>query len=519
MKGNENREAADVECPICFLNYAAINQTKCCQAHICTECFLQVRPQRDKSAACPFCNAPRVQVVVAEELDEKAIVERDQEEQRVIEAEIRSRARVATDGSVEPSGTAETSSSSTATTPEKSFGSSLEQHTRFLRARSGSVASEGSGCPSSFTDVGDIAALAMTPEERSMLEEEMRRQHSHPLAQRLQAEEDERRLQNDLNYYQAQSLRLHELRARRATLARTLAGTEPSSGLTSSGSGAAGRTGPATGRSSRDWNRIVEAFETSGGNRQVQSLDDLVVLEAAILLSMEEEARQRDQSASNAPDEQAQPFDAAQHASQGFPLARSRVMAGVAAARSDTASRSSRQDEFTNQVQSLMRTLQASPRSDRRDRHRSRLHRLGNDTTLSTASMLLRGITEEEQLAMAIAASLAESSRPAEGTGNDDAGAADDRSSEDADHADDDDDEEIITFETESEEQDDQAPPRSTDASQRLESTEAGPDEADSPNNSTGLGTDPDAPAGEHAHSADAVGDSQESTDDAPSRG
>jgi hypothetical protein len=514
MKGNENREAADVECPICFLNYAAINRTKCCQAHICTECFLQVRPQRDKSAACPFCNAPRVQVVVAEELDEKAIVERDQEEQRVIEAEIRSRARVATDGSVEPAGTAETSSSSAATTPEKSFGSSLEQHTRFLRARSGSVASEGSGCPS-YTDVGDIAALAMTPEERSMLEEEMRRQHSHPLAQRLQAEEDDRRLQNDLNYYQAQSLRLHELRARRATLARTLAGTEPSS-LPSSSSGAAGRAGPASGRAGRDWNRIVEAFESSGGNRQVQSLDDLVVLEAAILLSMEEEARQRDQSASNAPDEQAQPFDAAHHASQGFPLARSRVMAGVAAARSETASRATRQDDFTNQVQSLMRTLQASPRSDRRDRHRSRLHRLANDTSLSTASMLLRGITEEEQLAMAIAASLAESSRPAEGSGGENGGAADDRSTEDDGHADDDD-EEIITFEADSEEQDDHGPSGSIDAPQELESTETRP--AEPPSSSTGRSADPEAPEVGRTQSADAVVDAQESTHDASRRG
>jgi hypothetical protein len=34
----------------------------------------------------------------------------------------------------------------------------------------------------------------------------------------------------------------------------------------------------------------VAAFER-GGNGEVQSLDDLVVLEAAILLSMEEDAR------------------------------------------------------------------------------------------------------------------------------------------------------------------------------------------------------------------------------------
>jgi hypothetical protein len=242
----------------------------------------------------------------------------------------------------------------------------------------------------------------------------------------------------------------------------------------------------------------------------------LVVLEAAILLSMEEEARQRDQSASNASEEQARPFDAAHHASQGFPLARSRVMAGVAAARSETASRSSRQDDFTNQVQSLMRTLQASPRSDRRDRHRSRLHRLANDTSLSTASMLLRGITEEEQLAMAIAASLAESSRPAEGSGGENGGAADDRSTEDDGHADDDD-EEIITFEADSEEQDDHGPSGSIDAPQELESTETRP--AEPPSNSTGRSADPEAPEDGRTPSADAIVDAQVSTDDASRRG
>jgi hypothetical protein len=494
MKGNETREPADTECPICFLHYSAINRTRCCQAHICTECYLQVRPQRDKTATCPFCNAPRVQVSVAQELDERAILERDQEEQKVIEAEIRSRTQqqqclggsgaggddeVAT-GTSSPSFAAASTPSSTGSgskdsSPDKSFGSSLEEHTRLMRARSGSVASEGSsnnahsgggGSGSLLGDFNleDIAALAVAPEERKRLEEEVRAQHSHPLARRLQAEEAERRLQNDLNFYQVQSQRLHELRSRRELLSRTLAGagfdagSGRGGGTSGSAAGAASSEEVASAsesapRPGRDWNRIVEAFESGGANRQVQSLDDLVVLEAAILLSMEEEARRREQlggtgggdntsNTGNSNSSSIPPFDAAHHASQGFPLARGRALAGAAAAAALRA-------DGGAHLQSLMRSLQSSSPSSssvaasasRRGQRRSRM--FGNDASMSTAAMLLRGITEEEQIAMAIAASLAESSGPPSSTPG---GGGEESSS--IDNVDNDDDEEVITFES-----------------------------------------------------------------------
>ena len=39
---------ADEECPICFLNYPALNRSKCCGKGICTECFLQLKVSKGK---------------------------------------------------------------------------------------------------------------------------------------------------------------------------------------------------------------------------------------------------------------------------------------------------------------------------------------------------------------------------------------------------------------------------------------------------------------------------------------
>lgn len=431
LKGNEQRQPADSECPICFLNYAQINSTRCCQAKICTECFLQVRPQKDKSATCPFCNSSRVQVAVAQALDEQAILAREREEQRVIEAEIRSRAPRLSGDAVEttasfgdaPLSDRKPPSGPSSLTPEQAttaFGSSLEQNARvaLLRARSSSVASESSSAhhPLGGGEVGDIAALAMTPEERAALEAEMKAQHSHPLAQRLQAEEEERRLQNELTYYQSQAARLRDLRARREHIAQTLRGATASGAPSPDGAATAplpGADGLSSLRNGRDWNRIVEAFENSG-NGTVQSLDDLVVLEAAIMLSMDEETRRSGHGSDGNDDPE---FDAAQHASQGFPLARSRAAAAAALAASGrpiggsagTSATGSSGEDLTQHLQSIMRTLQNPRRGRNRDR-RSRLGLLASDASLETAAMLMRGISEEEQLAMAIAASLAESS-------------------------------------------------------------------------------------------------------------
>ncbi|OEL20623.1 hypothetical protein BAE44_0018358 [Dichanthelium oligosanthes] len=44
------------ECPICFLFYPSLNRSKCCAKGICTECFLQMKsPTSCRPTQCPYC--------------------------------------------------------------------------------------------------------------------------------------------------------------------------------------------------------------------------------------------------------------------------------------------------------------------------------------------------------------------------------------------------------------------------------------------------------------------------------
>jgi hypothetical protein len=409
LKGGEYRtNDSEQECPICFLYYSEVNITKCCNASICTECFLQVRPQKEKQSTCPFCNCSKLQVSVARKPTEADIQARNKEEQTVIEARIR--------GANNCNGLQNDSKGtclSDDTTPVKKkspaavapdspspsgFGSQLEKDERFqiLKKRSESFASnEGNRTPQADNEI--IKSIAMTPEERRRLEAEMRAQLSHPLTLQVEAEAQERILQNEQTYHRNNPGSSNNLLAsvRAAEMFRN-------------GSGGRRRH---RGAAPRDWNSIVDAFER-GGNGEVASLDDLVVLEAAILLSMEEEARRsRD----------GEGFDTERHAREGFPLVRS-FLSGQAGSssslrraedidrRGDIAAAShsaGTQDEEHN----------SSLREGLRRNHIGRTSTFGGaaryfrgmgDTALDTASMMMRGISEEEQIAMAIAASLQE---------------------------------------------------------------------------------------------------------------
>ena len=351
----------DHECPICFLHYSQVNVTQCCQADICTECYLQVRPQKERTSICPFCNHPKMCIKVAKTMDSAAVEERQMNEQKVIEAKIRAQNSSVNE---DPSG----------------FGSSLEHNTavRLMRARSESLSSAGDS-------ENDVASIAMTPEDRQVLEEEIRAQHLHPLARRVEQEAEDRRLENERNYYRSQSgrlreLRMAEMRARSARMARMSSDPLLLGGRRIS--------------NNRNWNEIVDAFE-NGGNGEVNTLDDLVVLEAAILLSMAEEGRRREEeSGSSTADnnEASNPrFDAAQHAMQGFPLVHS-LLADPAAA------------------------VDHRPSSSRRGRSLRSLQHGSHDMS----NLLLAGISEAEQIEMAIAMSLQQAQQQ-RSTSNDEA--------------------------------------------------------------------------------------------------
>jgi hypothetical protein len=401
LKGTEYRTtlASDQECPICFLYYTEVNVTKCCNANVCTECFLQVRPQKESQATCPFCNSSNFTVSVAQKPSDEEIKDREKNEQMVIEARIRAERGCGGAGSSNHDATTPVKKKSGASVaPDSSslscFGSELEKDERFqlLKKRTESFASnEGTRTPQKDAEI--IQSIAMTPEERRRLEEEMKAQHNHPLSLRVEAEAHERRLQNEQAYYRSNSVGSNTLRAQRAAdLFR------------SNSSNGAAATRRLRYRGARDWNQIVESFER-GGNGDVNSLDDLVVLEAAILLSMEAEAeanRERDRGQ----------FDAARHAGAGFPLVRSLFGGndgdggnGDRTAAADASSESAAERTLRRLNASRRRHLiERAAGSGSAARHRG----LMAEAALDTASMMMRGISEEEQIAMAIAASLEE---------------------------------------------------------------------------------------------------------------
>jgi hypothetical protein len=395
LKGNENRLTEDEqECPICFLHYPEINTTKCCKANVCTECYLQVRPQKEKSSSCPFCNHAKLQITVAKKVTEHQIQQRQQEEKLIEEHRQRERGK-SVDGDIAggDGGLADTSGSSSSAEQQSEFGSSLAQDERvaIMRARSESFASSegnGSSTNNNMDDTNVIQSIALTADERRRLEEEMRAQVNHPLALQMQQEAAERSLQNERAYYRSNS---GHFMARDRRVQRT------AEALRSARNSSRRNRG-------RDWNQIVDSFERNG-HGQVHSIDDLVVLEAAILLSMEEEAaRNGNREAS---------FDPSEHAGQGFPLVRSFL--------------ASRGLEGSSSLRNTLLADSSSSSSSRRSRRsaQGRMRSTGN-IGMDTAAMMMHGMSEEDQIALAIAASLQEQNASTQSSENDNGGNEDD---------------------------------------------------------------------------------------------
>ena len=275
-------------------------------------------------------------------MDEDAIAKREEEEQRVIESIIRNRVAQA-------HGEVPTSPSSEA--EDGSFGSSLEQYNRSRTFSNGSSAvSEGSGTNASchspikhnsdWNDKDALLSLAMSPDARLQLEEEMAAQLSHEMHHRMESEAEEARMRHVEEWSRSDSgFRSRERETRIAELTSLL---ERMSHTNNSS------TGDDTGRELGAW---LPAFDFGGRGSRSSALENLMRLEAAFLdASGQVEGRRR---------------------------------------------------RFRNRedgVNSL------SPR-----RMARALPRRGMSTThMETAEMLMRGISEEEQLAMAIEMSINE---------------------------------------------------------------------------------------------------------------
>eukprot|EP00177_Eucheuma_denticulatum_P001074 GFKZ01001961.1.p1 GENE.GFKZ01001961.1~~GFKZ01001961.1.p1 ORF type:complete len:314 (-),score=46.62 GFKZ01001961.1:1113-2054(-) len=78
----ESRE----ECPICMLVYPVLNQSKCCGARLCTECYLQIRPPRHNKEPCPFCKHRRFDAVFVGPKDASVLDEEERDQMRAADA-------------------------------------------------------------------------------------------------------------------------------------------------------------------------------------------------------------------------------------------------------------------------------------------------------------------------------------------------------------------------------------------------------------------------------------------------
>jgi len=345
----EHTQSSQRECPICFFYHSQINVTTCCKACICTECYLQLRPQREKNVPCPFCTDSNFGILVAKNLNDKDVKKIAEEEKTLMEAQIRAR--------------------KSKTQNESDFGKSLERH------KNNKTKIESSNDDSSEFCIEPSVISLMTPDDRHFLEEEMKKQHLHPLTREMEREADELRREHDLSYRRSNRFNSRfgrDSSGYAASLHRSLL--------------AHGRSRASQGRRrERDWNQIVEAFENHYGTGEVQSIDDLVVIEAAILLSMEEEAAQRRRLRRDHTNGEEDDFNPPTRG--GFPLLHSLM--------SRRAQTSSEDDEEV-----------ANARSSRRNRTMRRGRAPGID---DASNILVRGMSEEDQIAMAIALSLRES--------------------------------------------------------------------------------------------------------------
>lgn len=87
------RSAEDEECPICFMYYrGGLNHPRCCKGQrLCTECYLQVSGPDKDVPTCPFCNKVGLVVVFEGAITEEQLRELQEEEQKVIQLQIRVR--------------------------------------------------------------------------------------------------------------------------------------------------------------------------------------------------------------------------------------------------------------------------------------------------------------------------------------------------------------------------------------------------------------------------------------------
>lgn len=140
---------AQEECPICMLVYPVLNETKCCAARLCTECYLQIRPPRHNKQPCPFCKYKRIDASFNGPKDQTLIDRELRDEKRALEAMKRANL-----SSLTPTPSSPSSPSSSQPTPSSNLLSSLG--TPSHPATSSSHTASLCACPPSSSSRSDL---------------------------------------------------------------------------------------------------------------------------------------------------------------------------------------------------------------------------------------------------------------------------------------------------------------------------------------------------------------------------
>ncbi len=244
---------------------------------------------------CPFCNNPKMEVKVAKVLDDDDVMKREEEEQKVIEAKIKSRLKGFGDEDTHVSNSHDDHNDNnnsslgdenedTADT-NHSFGSNLDREMR-MRSRSLSTENpEGSG---------GAGVIAMSPEERRALEREMSSQSDHPLMRQMQLEAERESQRHVLDHMNRRSDRR---RASREQFERLMNWTARNARDRQRAAAGFDPDNPEDNNATGGLNNEPNANDTSTPG--MPSLNDLLMLEAAMYLSMREEnsrSRRRNRS-------------------------------------------------------------------------------------------------------------------------------------------------------------------------------------------------------------------------------
>ena len=424
---------------------------ECCKATICSECFLQLQDCRI-SNPCPFCNCEIMVVKVAKRLEEEEVQRREKEEQHFIEASIKAR-HCSSSGGIGIGGS-NISGGDVCTehgNPKEvlqgsSFGSNLNADLE-KRCRTFSAdLHQGTNKIGTSTNTGE-AVVAVTPEERRKLEEEMSSHNLHPLLQQMTAEAERERERHELEYRQRRRdrsrntrMRMEQLMGRGFSSGGNIARRTPTVPARDNLASLAERVSLFAGVSAEPA-RVPAEIEVDGR----PTIDDLLLFEAALFLSMREESSRRngngDTTDSSRSNNGSRRSSGGQGIDGGNPNSQRARTRGFLSRRRNTVTRDAnanvnrdedpvtrRHREARSFVQALLHQREFEQRPNPFIGYSGR-----DDGGLSPRESLLADLSEARQLEMAIQLSLQEAQGGGGDTAEADANADDDSRNNDND--------------------------------------------------------------------------------------